>query len=174
MKKVYSIVLAIVICLSLIGVAAAAGSSFVPSITYKGHPDVTAVEGVEGEGCLRIVPYAERETKLSAEEAALLEEVYTKLESGELTLPTEGVVREFLDVALTCDHDHAAQFAAGEIAITVTFDLGVEADDVVNIYSYYDNGNGYEWVEATVVNNGDGTVSATFTKLCPVAISLAQ
>ena len=174
MKKVITAVVALVVCLSLIGIAVAAGENFVPSITYKGQPEITAVEGIEDVACLRIVPYAERETKLSAEEAALLEEVYTKLESGELTLPTEGVVREFLDVALTCDHDHAAQFAAGEIAITVTFDLGVEADEIVNIYSYHNNGNGYEWVEAMVVNNGDGTVSVTFTKLCPVAISLEQ
>jgi len=173
MKKIISVVIAIVVCLSLVGVVMAAEGVFTPSVTYKGQPDVTAVEGADGTGCLRIVPYAEREALLSAEEAALLEEVYTKLESGELKLPKEeAVVRELLDVALTCDHDHRAQFDAGEIAITVTFDLGVEADDVVSVYSYVKVDNEYKWVEAQVVNNGDGTVSATFAKLCPVAIAV--
>lgn len=173
MKKIISVVIAIVVCLSLVGVVMAAEGVFTPSVTYKGQPDVTAVEGAEGTGCLRIVPYAEREALLSAEEAALLEEVYTKLENGELKLPKEeAVVRELLDVALACDHDHAAQFAAGEIAITVTFDLGVEADEVVSVYSYVEVDGEYKWVEAQVANNGDGTVAATFAKLCPVAIAV--
>lgn len=173
MKKIISVVIAIVVCLSLVGVVMAAEGAFTPSVTYKDQPDVTAVEGAEGEGCLRIVPYAERETKLSAEEAALLEEVYTKLENGEMTLPNaDAVVRDLLDVALTCDHDHAAQFAAGEIAITVTFDLGVAAEENVVVYSYHKENDTYEWVDAQVVNNGDGTVSVTFTKLCPVAVAI--
>lgn len=173
MKKIISVVIAIVVCLSLVGVVMAAEGVFTPSVTYKGQPDVTAVEGAEGTGCLRIVPYAEREALLSAEEAALLEEVYTKLESGEMTLPNaDAVVRELLDVALTCDHDHAKQFAAGEIAITVTFDLGVAAEDNVVVYSYHKENDTYNWVDAQVVNNGDGTVSVTFTKLCPVAIAI--
>lgn len=172
MKKIISVVIAIVVCLSLVGVVMAAEGAFTPSVTYKDQPTVTKVEGADGEGCLRIVPYADRE-KLSAEEAALMEEVYTKLDSGEMKLPKEeAVVRDLVDVALTCDHDHAAKFAAGEIAITVTFDLGVAAEENVVIYSYVKVDNEYKWVEAQVTNHGDGTVSATFTKLCPVAIAV--
>ena len=69
MKKIISVIIAIVVCLSLVGVVMAAEGVFTPSVTYKGQPDVTAVEGAEGTGCLRIVPYAEREALLSADEA---------------------------------------------------------------------------------------------------------
>ena len=173
MKKIISVVIAIVVCLSLVGVVMAAEGAFTPSVTYKDQPDVTAVEGADGEGCVRIVAYADRETELSAVVAALMEEVYTKLDSGEMKLPKEEAdVRDLVDVALTCDHDHAAKFAAGEIAITVTFDLGVAAEENVVIYSYVKVDNEYKWVEAQVTNHGDGTVSATFTKLCPVAIAV--
>ena len=173
MKKILSVVLAIVVCLSLVGIVAAAGDAFVPSITYKGQPEVTAVEGAEGEGCLRIVPVSEAD-KLPEADKQLLLDVYNALEKGEMAAPTEGTVRELLDVALTCDHDHRAQFDAGEIAITVTFDLGVEADAVVSAHSYVEVDGEYKWVEAeSVVVHDDGTVSVTFKKLCPVAISVA-
>ena len=173
MKKILSIVLAIVVCLSLVGIVAAAGDAFVPSITYKGQPEVTAVEGADGDGCLRIVPVAEADQLPEADRELLLK-VYNELNDGTMTPPTEGTIRELLDVALCCDHDHAKQFAAGEIAITVTFDLGVEGDAAISAHSYVEVDGEYKWVEAeSVVNNGDGTVSVTFKKLCPVAISVA-
>lgn len=187
MKKVISIVLAIVVCLSLVGIVAASGDAFVPSITYKPQPNIVTItaEGGEaaamfvdeegtavspaGHGCLAIVPYAERET-LDEASRTELETVYNGLSDGSMKLPYDGelTVRELLDIAVVCDDEHAAYLNDGKYLV-LTLDLGVAADEEVIVMSYVDGA----WLEAKeVVNNGDGTVTITFAKLCPVAIAV--
>ena len=168
MKKVICLVLAILVCASL--AAPALADAFVPSITYKGTPDVdTAVsESNQPLSCVNITSVAEAK-KDNTEENALLVKLYDELVDGTTDLPYEKiegidaekmVIRELILLSCTDGEDHGMA--------TVTLDLGVAADVVVVVMSY-ENG---EWVPvADVVNNGDGTVTFT-VKLGPVAIAV--
>lgn len=199
MKKVFCFVMAILICASLAFPAVAAENEFVPSITYKGYPEISTVKDDAGkdaigvvydadgavmnyvyEGCLLITPIAEAETstKISEDAEKLLLEVYEALCDGTMTLPYDKVdgidadkmvIRELMDVSFDCGDDHAEAVENDDHLIEVTFELGVAADDVVVVMAYVDE----EWVPAEeVTNNGDGSVTCLFEKLCPVAIAV--
>lgn len=152
-------------------------NEFVPSITYKGSPLLVAAEDADGNdlmGCLAVVSVSEAE-KLPKEKQELLEKVYKELNNDTMVLPYEKVegidadkmvIRELLEVYFTCDEDHRAEYV-------LTFDLGVEADDVLVAMSYVEGEMDFEWVPAIeVINNGDGTVTFTFEELCPIAIAI--
>ena len=171
MKKVICLTLAVLICVSLAVTALA--NTFVPSITYKGSPDIVS----DYEGCLRVTPVSKAKTLPKAEEELLLK-VYKELSDGTMVLPydkVEGidadkmVIRELLDVAFTCDHEHATKLKDEGVSVTVTFKLGVAKDDVLVAMTYVND----EWVPAVeLVNNGDGSVTCTFEDLCPVVFAI--
>ena len=113
MKKAIMLVLTLVLCVGLACPAAAADNGFVPSITYKGLPDVVPPEGGEGKvvigivreekekdedeqildfvdaGCLVLTPVAEAEESKAIPQKAkeILLEVYRELSSGRMKLP---------------------------------------------------------------------------------------
>ena len=182
MKKLICLTLAILVCASLAVPALAA--NFVPSITYKGRPScnkiVVAIDGKEEtveQGCLRITPVS-KANKLPEAEKELLQKVYKELSDGTMVLPydkVEGinadkmVIRELLDVAFVCDHEHATKLKDEGVTVTLTFKLGVAKDDVLVAMTYVND----EWVPAVeLVNNGDGSVTCTFEDLCPVAFAI--
>ena len=132
MKKAITLALTLVLCMGLACPAFAADNGFVPSITYKGSPDIVAPEG-DGEiigivreevkpeevksyvnrGCLVLTPVAEAETSEAIPQKAkeVLLEVYRELSSGRMKLPydkVEGyngeamVIRELLDASWLC------------------------------------------------------------------------
>ena len=132
MKKAITLVMTLVLCICLACPASAADNGFVPSITYKGVPDIVAPEG-DGEiigivreeakpdtvksyvdqGCLVLTPVAEAETSEAIPQKAkeVLLEVYRELSSGRMKLPydkAEGyngenmVIRELLDASWLC------------------------------------------------------------------------
>ena len=158
--------------------------------TVVGYVVKPATEGAEGaeateaevvepveEGCLRIVSVANADL-LPEEDATLLKKVYEELSNETMVLPydkIEGinadkmVVRELLDIGYVCEHDHATNLKEEGIAISLTFNLGVAKDAVLVAMSYVNE----EWVPAVeLVNNGDGTVTATFEDLCPVVFAI--
>ena len=124
----------------------------------------------------------------------LLVELYNKIKNGEMKLPYEKfnanldpakmVIRDFFDVTLICtenegdeiDCEPNAEKNCAEllepkgIRLRVTFDTGLSADATPYVMSY----KGGDWQVIPSVNNGDGTVTAIFEDLCPVAISVYE
>ena len=159
-------------------------ADFVPSITYKGGPEVQSAE-LDGQGvgdCVVITSIAEAEEKttdITDEERALLLEVYEKLEDGSMTLPLDGdyVIRELVDVSFEfsdCreieEHNHKDQQLKQEkVTLTVVFDLNVSKADEIVVMTYIDGK--WEPIES-VVNNGDGTITCVFEDVCPVAFAV--
>ena len=146
------------------------------------------------EECLVITPVspAKTSTEIPEDAAELLLSVYDQLVAGTMNLPYEKfnanldpstmVIKDLFDVSWLCgpdnadmvgsDHpDHPAMVAPLGVTIRLIFDLDVAKN--VNVYSMsYKNGAGNPIVKC--VNNGDGTVSATFEDFCPVSFSLGS
>ncbi len=191
MKKLLSVILAIAICAMLACPVFAA--EFVPSITYKGAPDLVGFDGgyvgiiKDGAGteldkvdshCLLITSVADAptSTKIPEDAKKLLLEVYDKLVDGSMELPydkvgkdpSKMVIRDLVDISWLCE-DHPAMLAVPGNTLTVKIDLGVAAGVDVTVMTYV----GGEWVPAvSVVNNGDGTITLTVEDICPVAFSV--
>lgn len=178
MRKILSLVLALLLCCSLAVTAFA--TEFVPSISYKDGPVIVKAQLQEEsvKDCLvvtSIMAAKEKKTDIPQESRDLLLDVYEKLDNGTMKLPMEKdgyVVRELVDISFEesdCvqpGHDHEAWLAEEKQTIRVTVNLGVAAETKVAVLAYV----GDTWVPAAeVVNNGDGTVSCVMEDLCPVA-----
>ena len=199
MKKFLAILVAAMLCVSFAVPALAAEAEFTPSVTNKPAPEIVPVTDPDGnpaigiicndegqiidyvyEGCLVITPVSEAETSTEIPEASrvILLDVYDKLTSGEMTIPYEKhnsklnssnmVIRDLFDATFVCT-DHPAMLEPEGVTLTLVFDLGVKAD--VDVYTMtYKNS---EWNPiVSCENNGDGTVTCVFEKLCPVEFSV--
>ncbi len=199
MKRIICIVVAIVTCLAMACPAFAAEGEFVPSISYKGDPDIVPVEDPDGEEaigvvkdedgeiidyiygpCLVITPVSEAETStlIPQESKEILLDVYEALSTGMMDLPyekynedlnpNEMVIRDLFDASWLCD-DHPVMVAPEGVTVTVTFDLGVDANETVYCMTYM---NGVWDPIVSVTNNGDGTVTCVFEDFCPIAFAV--
>lgn len=184
MKKLSCMLLAVLLCV-LAAVPAYAADGFVPSITYKDHPELdgpgSLVEGdnTSGEevkeGCLVITSVADANNSQDIPEDAREEllTVYKLLSEGTMTLPYDGdqeyVIRDLIDVSLICDDGHKESLAQDNVYIELTFELGVAPGVDVSVMVYLDG----QWEDVPkVTNNGDGTVTVLFEDLCTVAFSV--
>ena len=195
MKKVFTLVLAILVCAALVFPVLAA-EGFVPSITYKGYPDIVRTQTPDGkkavgviykdgefaeavgDGCLVIVPVAQAKdsNKITDEQRDQLLKIYDELSNGTMTLPygddvdaDKMVVRELMEVHLACSHEHATNLPLPGYTFGVTFDLGVKTTDKIVVMTYIDN----KWAPAEKVTiNSDGSATIIFEDLCPVAIAI--
>jgi hypothetical protein len=196
MKKVVCFITAMMLCVSLIGFAFAADVEFVPSISYKGAPNIVEITdnqgnpaigtivnangeniGYLGTDCLLITPLSEANTstKIPAAAKETLLSVYEQLENGSMKLPygagVDGdkmIVRDLFDVSWLCT-EHPALIAPKGVTVTLTFNIGIKAD-VTPVVMTYING---VWEEiVSVKNNGNGTITCVFEDFCPVAISV--
>jgi len=185
MKKIACFAFVLLLCAGLTATAFAATGTFVPSITYKDGPDVEDVVlgGEDVSECLEVTSITEAEegsTDISQQDRDELLDVYEKLEEGSMTLPIEGddyVIRELVDVSFkksVCideEHGKEEELAKEGVTISVTFDLGVDADTEVKVFTYVDG----KWSPAvSVTNNGDGTVTCVFEDICPVAFCVQK
>ena len=195
MKKFLCLVVALVMCLSIAIPAFAAESEFVPSITYKPDPIIVPVEkdGVEyigvmvdenGEiadyvehGCVKITPLADvwdNKVSVAAEIKEVLTKVYDGLTSGDMAIACDEhdadklVVRELFDIRWACD-EHPNMMDEG-FRLQLIFDLGINAGEDVCV-TVYDDESG-EWTTMDAVNNDDGTVTVTLTKMGVIAFSV--
>ncbi len=197
MRKIFCFITVLLICASL-ACPALAADEFVPSISYKGTPEIMTIQDDQGqpaigvirdetgsvvqyvyEDCLWITPVSravEDEKIPDAAENELLA-VYEALKNGTMKLPygdnvdaDRMVIRDLFDVSWLCvPHGCEEELEMPNTVVELTFDLGVDADDTVVVMTYKQNA----WGEiAKVVNNGDGTVTCTFEHLCPVSISV--
>ena len=110
MKRILAVLVAAMLCVSLVVPALAAETGFTPSVTNKPAPEIVPVPDDEGdpaigviynddgqiigyvdEGCLIITPVSEAETSTKIPEASrtVLLDVYSKLLSGDMTIPYE-------------------------------------------------------------------------------------
>lgn len=195
MRKFICLLIAALLCVSLVCPALAAGE-FVPSISYKGTPNVVAVKDQSGndaaavirdasgtvtgyvyDACMTLTPVANAaDAQIPAEVKEELRALYAALNDGTMKLPygdgvdaENMVIRDLFDVSWLCSHGHAAALEPNGVVFEMTFDLGVAKDATVVVMTYKNEA----WGEiAKVVNNGDGTVTCTFEHLCPVAISV--
>lgn len=186
MKKIICLAVALLVCFCAVGPAYAA-EGFVPSITYKDHPQVkfpvslvdedgNTIDEID-EGCLVVTSIGEvDESKDIPEDARKeLKEVYQKLQDGSMELPTDGkedyVVRDLFDVSLICTDGHKEELEKEGVYLEVTFDLKVASGTDVVVMVYLDG----QWVPVPMVtNNGDGTVTVLFEDICPVAFAVSE
>lgn len=177
-------------------------SAYIGSIKYEEDDEIdfVTVEGGEGsavavirdaEGnvvayvpaaCLQIitlgsalneekdVPQEIREQLLAMQEA---------LGCGDIVLPYEKhdtdktlVLSNLFDVRFTCE-DHPETLAQEGYTLEITFALDVDKDAVVHTMVYDEETEEWEPIVSTV-NNGDGTITCVFTKLCIVEFSVEQ
>lgn len=192
MRKVVCLIMAMVMCFALTCPAFAAENEFVPSISYKDHPEVVPYPDgypgrlVDGSGelvdyvtddCLVITPVAKADEsdRIPEEARKILKEVYANLKDGSMSLPYSKVdsaidpdamvIRDLFDVSILCDKYEVND----EQHLEVVLDLGVAPDVDVTVMVYADG----EWRPAVnVVNNGDGTVTVTFDRIGTVAFSV--
>lgn len=165
------------------------GGEEVKAVITTGNKETVNVE----EDCLLLTSVADANKKnselekLDKEAHSLLLEVYKDLESGKMEIPyadfdlkaDKMVIRDLLDATFVCagkaENDHDALLAEDEASMKVTVELGVAKKDKVHVFVYTENADGeMEWVEIETVNNGDGTVTVTFTTLGVVAICIEQ
>lgn len=199
MKRVLAILVAVMLCVACAVPAFAAETEFTPSVTNKPAPEIVPVTDPNGdpaigvicsddgqiidyvyEGCLIITPVSEAETSTEIPEASrtVLLDVYAKLKSGEMTIPYEKhnaklnssdmVIRDLFDATFVCQ-EHPEMLEPEGVTLTLVFDLGVAADADVYAMTYKES----EWNPiVSCENNGDGTVTCVFEKLCPVEFSV--
>lgn len=195
MKKVICLLAAVMLCVSMVGVAFADEAEFVPSISYKGNPDIVEIEDENGdpaigtitdeEGnvvdyiykeCLVITPVsqANTSTKIPPMARDTLLSVYDQLSKGTMKLPYAAgidgdkmVIRDLFDVSWLCE-EHPIMLEPKGVTLTLTFDIGVEKDVDVVVMTYK---NGAWGDIVSVKNNGDGTVSCEFEDFCPVVFA---
>lgn len=199
MRRVISLVLALMICMSLAVPAFAA--TFTPSAENKGAPDIVEIkdqnnkpaagkltgavedgkEYVYEKECLVVTSIKDAKTSSmipDASEKALLD-VYNGLKDGSLKIPYEKldsakadklVVRDLFDISMIC------------VGATVDHHEMLEDEDVslevnfklgigakAKVYVMVYKNNEWQKIEK-VTNNGDGTITCVFEHLCPVAI----
>ena len=180
MKKLISLMVALLVCLSLVVPAAAVENEFVPSISYKGSFVVISAEtdGEDVSDCVVITSIKDakdKKTDISQDDRDLLLEIYDKLSNGEMPLPLDGdyVIRELVDISFKYDDcredethpDKDGMLKKPGVTLTVTADLDIGGAADLKVFSYV---NG-EWVPAKVVKiNGDGTVTLELEDICPV------
>lgn len=191
MRKVFSVMIALLLCVSMVLPAAAAGK-FVPSITYKSSPKITGAaiitaDGAEeklGKSCVVVTSIEEardNSTDITQEERDLLLEVYDKLSNGEMTLPLEEdyVIRELVDVsfadkacrALESHGQKAEKLKEEGVTLTMNFQLKLKKNVELNVLTYIDG----EWVAVEdVKTNNDGSVTCVFEDICPVAFAVKE
>lgn len=181
MKRVFSLLVVLALCLSMAIPAFATENPFVPSIGYKDGPEI--IEGEQEDkdvtDCLIVTTIKEAEEKstdITQEDRDLLLEVYEELTEGDMTLPIECdyEIRDLVDVSYKnedCrqkeDHGNKPEKLKEEgVTVTITFDMGLCPREVIEVYVYIDG----QWIAVeNVVNNGDGTLTVEFEDICPVA-----
>jgi hypothetical protein len=184
----FAIITVALMCVSLM-VPAMAAQEFMPSVTNKPAPEVMVARILDKDGsvieevgneCLIITPVSEVETSTEIPEASrvVLRDVYQKLTDGSMTIPYEKhndnldpskmVIRDLFDATFVCTECPERLEPEG-VVLEIVFDLNVAPG--VNVYAMTYKNDQWDPI-VSCVNNGDGTVTATFEKLCPVEFSI--
>lgn len=173
MKKLMNFVMVLVLCFASV-LPVAAEEPFVPSISYKGGPEIvpnedgsygallnssdwSIVDKLEGK-CLRLTPLSEVEASdvIPEEEKEWIINAYRRLLDKSMEIPYEGefedldmVIRELFDLRLLCDDGHDEELQEDGVVLEITLDLGVDKNEKVSIMIYAQD----EWLTAETENN---------------------
>ncbi len=203
MKKLLTLILAIVLMLTI--TVSASAADFVESITNKGAPELVIIDQLNGKDvvgfitgpngnrlstefleCLIITSVSEATTDPDIPEDAKDEllKVYEELNKPGTKLSDvcpalndivkekwdkdktadDLVIKDLFDVTDYCE-DIPTHLKDGAI-LDLTFDLGIGKDVFITAMVYVDG----KWQPVVdCINNGDGTVTVKFDKICPVA-----
>lgn len=185
MKKLICLLAVLMLCMSMV-VPVLAQSDFVPSITYKGGLDAEkAVMGNQDvTGCLVITSIKEAKDKvtdITQKERDALLDVYKKLAEGQMELPLDGnyTIRELVDVSFDFEDcrenqghgNKEEQLKKEGVTLTVDFDLSLKKTEKLKVLTYV---NGKWKLVENVTINADGTVTAVFEEVCPVAFCVEK
>ncbi len=201
MKKIVCLLLTVLVCASTALAAFAAEGDFVPSIGYKGAPEIVPVVDPDGkeaimevigsdganvsyvyEECLALTPVAEASDSDEIPDAAkeLLLKVYEELSNGTMTIPyeklnadvkQEQMVIRDLFEASWLCSDHPGEVSAKNVRTKVVFDLGIADSTKIFCFTYKNN----EWNPIVSCKNiGDGKVECVFEDFCPIAFAVEQ
>ncbi len=197
MKRLVCCFLVLVLCTCL--TCSVFANQFVPSIGDKGAPTIVTIKDDEGnpaigtvrdssgatvdyiyEPCLVVTPVSQAttSTEIPDDAEALLLQVYAALSDGSMKLPYEKfganidaskmTIRDLYDATFLCE-DHPVMLEPAGVTFEITFDLGVSEYTEVYTMTYKEG----QWNPiVSTKNNGDGTVTCVFEKLCPVAFSV--
>ena len=179
MKKLVCIFAMLALCLSLVCPAFAAEDTFVPSISYKDGPEITAVDenyDIRHLVVTSIKAARDKSTDITQEDRDLLLSLYEQLLSGGMKLPMSSdvqtyVIRDLVHVGFTVDclesgDGHEEKLDQKNATLAVTFRLGIDANTNMIVMSYIQG----QWVPVeNVVNHGDGTLSCELEDVGPVA-----
>lgn len=78
--------------------------------------------------------------------------------------PDDLVIKDLFDITDTCDD--ISKHLNGDGILELTFNVGIAGDSFITAMVYVDG----KWVPVRdCINNGDGTVTVKFDKICPVA-----
>ena len=199
MKRILCVVMAILVCSVAVLSAIAADNAFVPSISYKGSPDIVPVEDPNGndaygvildkenkpldylaEDCLLVTPVSEAKDSTKIPEAAKqqLLKVYQGLSDGTMQLPYDKIDSKLDPGKMVIRdlfdisflcEDHPILLAQDDITVEVKFNLGIDAKTEIYCMVYTDG----QWEPAvSAKNNGDGTVTCVFEDLGSVAFAV--
>lgn len=201
MKRVFACIAMLAVLVSLCVPAFAAEADFTPSVSNKpapvivpttdgnGNPaagiirdkDGKAIDYVElGHLIVTAISEANTSTKIPADARDLLLEVNDKLLDGSMQIDytkhgdelknKKMVIRDLFDATFVCD-DCPPILKEEGVTLDITFDIGVSGGVDVYVMTYKNS----EWNPIVkTVNNGDGTVTCTFEKLCPVEFSVVE
>ncbi len=187
MKKLISLILAVMMVFSFAATAFAVETVFVPSNGGGNHGMIRArimngrgevLEDNIGEDHLVVTHISEVNTsdEIPDASAAALKDVYAKLTSGAMTLPyakagfnaADMTLIDLYDATFTCT-EHPEMLQPEGIVIEITFAVPAPSGVDVCVMSYKNGA----WVPAeNVINHNNGTVSATFEHLCPIAFAV--
>ncbi|MBQ7917168.1 MAG: LPXTG cell wall anchor domain-containing protein [Firmicutes bacterium] len=201
MKKFFSLVLAMVICLSM--AAPVMAEEFVDSIGYKDGPSIVTVKDADGndvqgkivnangevigyldEDCLLITPISEaaESDEIPDDAQALLIDLYNQLKDGSMSLPYDKfnanldparmVIREMVDATWLC-------VGLPQDCAEIIEPAGVHVEIVFDlgvsanedVYVMSYKHNAWNPIVETV-NNGDGTITCVFEDFCPIVFSI--
>ena len=198
MKKLISLVLALMICMSVTGTAFA--SAYTASVESKSAPAVVEIQNEAGntaiatlvgevseeiaslvsEEFLVVTAVADAETSAQipdASEQALLE-VYKGLQDGTIQVPfaeldqenaEKLVVRDLFDVSWAdVEGNDFAEYLDNE-NISLKMTFAMDVEADAKVYVMVYKNDAWNQIEQ-VINNGDGTITCVFNHLCPVAV----
>ena len=202
MKRVLSILTALVLCMSMVLTVSAEESSFVPSIAYKPNPEIVMIPDESGNeaigailddagkiidyvepGCLLVTPIAyvwDEEIEVAPVVEELLLFVYGALNDGSMTIPYEKHEVELDSEYMVIRDLFDARWVCEEHRKMIedegiTFEIKFDLGVVADAEIFvmtYDEKT-EEWDPIVkTVNNGDGTVTCTFEHLCAIEFSM--
>lgn len=202
MKRVLSILTALVLCMSMVLAVSAEESSFVPSIAYKPNPEIVMIPDESGNeaigailddagkiidyvepGCLLVTPIAyvwDEDVEVPLEVENLLTFVYEELNNQNMEIPYEKFEADLDPANMVIRDLFDARWGCEEHPAMVApegvvFQITFDLGIMPDVPVYvmtYDE-EAKEWSPiVSTVNNGDGTVTCTFEHLCAITFSM--